>query len=211
MLHVEQNPDISGYWNDIAERYEADASRREGRAAVPRERGLQEEADDAAAVAGQAEHHLQLGRRRAARAGQGRRHRGPHARSMDAAWKDRFVPAARAGLHAATARSTACRCTSRRSASSTTRTCSPRPASTPTAIKTWDDLLAAVKKLKDAGITPIITGGGDKWPMHFYWSHLAMRIGGKDGLRRGAARRGRRLRGPDLRQGRRAASSSSPT
>lgn len=47
------------------------------------------------------------------------------------------------------------------------------------AIKTWDDLLAAVKKFQAAGITPIITGGGDKWPLHFYWSHLAIRIGGK--------------------------------
>ena len=47
-------------------------------------------------------------------------------------------------------------------------------------IKTWDDLLGAVKKLQAAGITPIITGGADKWPVHFYWSHLAMRIGGKE-------------------------------
>jgi raffinose/stachyose/melibiose transport system substrate-binding protein len=47
------------------------------------------------------------------------------------------------------------------------------------AIKTWEQYLAAVKKLKDAGITPIIAGGADKWPMHFYWTHLALRIGGK--------------------------------
>jgi len=47
------------------------------------------------------------------------------------------------------------------------------------AIRSWDDLLAAVKKLQAAGITPIIAGGGDKWPLHFYWSHLAIRIGGK--------------------------------
>ncbi len=46
-------------------------------------------------------------------------------------------------------------------------------------IKTWDDLLGAVKKIQAAGITPILTGGGDKWPLHFYWSHLAIRIGGK--------------------------------
>ena len=26
----------------------------------------------------------------------------------------------------------------------------------------------AVKKLKAAGITPIVMGGGEKWPMHFY-------------------------------------------
>lgn len=47
------------------------------------------------------------------------------------------------------------------------------------AIKTWPDLLAAVKKFQAAGITPIIAGGADKWPLHFYWSHLAMRIGGR--------------------------------
>ena len=46
-------------------------------------------------------------------------------------------------------------------------------------IKTWDDLSAAVTKLKDAGIVPIAGGGGDKWPLHFYWSYLVMRNGGK--------------------------------
>ena len=51
-----------------------------------------------------------------------------------------------------------------------------------TGIKTWDDFLAAVQKLKAAGITPIAGGGGDKWPIHFYWSYLAMRIAGKDGF-----------------------------
>ena len=39
-----------------------------------------------------------------------------------------------------------------------------------------------MKKLKDAGITPIAGGGGDKWPIHFYWSYLAMREAGKDGF-----------------------------
>jgi len=47
------------------------------------------------------------------------------------------------------------------------------------AIKTWDDLLAAVRKLKAAGVTPITVGGGDKWPLHFYWTNLAVRQGGK--------------------------------
>lgn len=49
-------------------------------------------------------------------------------------------------------------------------------------IKTWADFLAAVKKIKAAGITPIAVGGGDKWPVHFYWSYLAMRYAGKDGF-----------------------------
>ena len=49
----------------------------------------------------------------------------------------------------------------------------------PTKIKTWDDLLAAVKALKAAGVTPVVVGGADKWPLHFYWTHLAVRLGGK--------------------------------
>jgi raffinose/stachyose/melibiose transport system substrate-binding protein len=46
-------------------------------------------------------------------------------------------------------------------------------------IKTWDDLLDAVKKLKAAGVTPLVVGGADKWPLHFYWTNLAVRVGGK--------------------------------
>ena len=49
-------------------------------------------------------------------------------------------------------------------------------------IATWDDLLGAVKKLKDANVTPIVVGGADKWPLHFYWTHLAVRLGGKAGF-----------------------------
>jgi raffinose/stachyose/melibiose transport system substrate-binding protein len=50
------------------------------------------------------------------------------------------------------------------------------------AIKTWDDFLAAVQTVKDAGITPIAAGGADKWPLHFYWSYLAMRMAGQEGM-----------------------------
>ncbi|WP_438751072.1 ABC transporter substrate-binding protein [Pararhizobium sp. O133] len=46
-------------------------------------------------------------------------------------------------------------------------------------IKTWNDFLGAVKTLKAADITPIAGGGGDKWPLHFYWSYLVMRNGGQ--------------------------------
>src|SRR5271165_3133055 len=49
-------------------------------------------------------------------------------------------------------------------------------------IKTWEDFLGVVKKLKAAGITPIVVGAGDKWPMHFYYSYLVMRIGGEHAL-----------------------------
>jgi raffinose/stachyose/melibiose transport system substrate-binding protein len=49
-------------------------------------------------------------------------------------------------------------------------------------IKTWDDFLGAVKKLKASGITPIVVGAGEKWPMHFYYSYLVMRLGGEHAL-----------------------------
>ena len=47
---------------------------------------------------------------------------------------------------------------------------------------TWDELLSAVQKLKDAGITPISIGEKDKWPGHFWWASLATRIGGEAGF-----------------------------
>ena len=46
-------------------------------------------------------------------------------------------------------------------------------------IKMWDDLLDAVEQIKAAGITPICMGGKDKWPVHFVWTHLHIRNGGK--------------------------------
>ena len=52
----------------------------------------------------------------------------------------------------------------------------------PQAIKTWDDFLGAVKKAKDAGIIPIMVGGKDKWPVHFYYGYLMVREAGKDGM-----------------------------
>ncbi|SDI56338.1 raffinose/stachyose/melibiose transport system substrate-binding protein [Paraburkholderia steynii] len=49
-------------------------------------------------------------------------------------------------------------------------------------IKTWQDFLAAVKKAKAAGVTPIMVGGKDKWPLHFYYSYLMLREAGKAGM-----------------------------
>jgi raffinose/stachyose/melibiose transport system substrate-binding protein len=45
---------------------------------------------------------------------------------------------------------------------------------------TWEGLLEVVQQLKDAGITPLAVGAGDKWPAHFYYSYLMVRIGGAD-------------------------------
>jgi raffinose/stachyose/melibiose transport system substrate-binding protein len=43
---------------------------------------------------------------------------------------------------------------------------------------TWAEFLDAVRKLKASGTTPIALAGKDKWPGHYYWAYLAMRIGG---------------------------------
>ncbi|RIV35578.1 extracellular solute-binding protein [Micromonospora radicis] len=51
---------------------------------------------------------------------------------------------------------------------------------------TWAQLLAAVRKLKAAGIVPIALAGKDKWPGHYYWAYLAMRIGGLGALQHAA-------------------------
>jgi len=45
-------------------------------------------------------------------------------------------------------------------------------------LKTWDGFKGAVAKLRAAGITPVITGGKDEWPVHFYLGYLLLREGG---------------------------------
>jgi raffinose/stachyose/melibiose transport system substrate-binding protein len=50
----------------------------------------------------------------------------------------------------------------------------------PASLSTWDGFLAGVKKLKDAGITPLALGGKDKWPAQFYWAYLIIRNAGHD-------------------------------
>jgi raffinose/stachyose/melibiose transport system substrate-binding protein len=52
----------------------------------------------------------------------------------------------------------------------------------PASMQSWDGFLAGVKKLKAAGVTPIVVGAGEKWPMHFWYSYLVMRIGGSHAL-----------------------------
>ena len=47
------------------------------------------------------------------------------------------------------------------------------------AVKTWDDLLTATTKIKAAGYVPIGLGGSEKWPIHFYYTLLMLRIGGE--------------------------------
>lgn len=51
---------------------------------------------------------------------------------------------------------------------------------------TWSTFLDTVRKLKEAGVTPIALAGKEKWPGHYYWAYLAMRIGGLDALKQAA-------------------------
>ncbi len=55
---------------------------------------------------------------------------------------------------------------------------------------TWADLLADIKALKAAGITPIAVGEGDKWPGAFWWEYLATRMGGQAGFNAASSRTG---------------------
>ncbi len=45
-------------------------------------------------------------------------------------------------------------------------------------LKTWEGFTGAVSKLRAAGITPVLTGGADKWPVHFYLGYFLLREGG---------------------------------
>jgi len=54
--------------------------------------------------------------------------------------------------------------------------------STPT---TLDELKTDVKKLKDAGITPIAVGAGDKWPAAHWWYQFALHSCSPDTLKAG--------------------------
>ena len=51
---------------------------------------------------------------------------------------------------------------------------------------TWTEYLEAVRKLKAASVTPIALAGKEKWPGHYYWAYLAMRVGGLEALRQAA-------------------------
>lgn len=51
---------------------------------------------------------------------------------------------------------------------------------------TWAEFLDGVGKLKAAGTTPIALAGKEKWPGHYYWAYLAMRVAGLPALREAA-------------------------
>jgi raffinose/stachyose/melibiose transport system substrate-binding protein len=47
---------------------------------------------------------------------------------------------------------------------------------------TWDEYLAAVQKLRGAGIDPLAISGKDKWPSMHLWTYLVLRTGGGEAL-----------------------------
>lgn len=60
----------------------------------------------------------------------------------------------------------------------------------PASLGTWDGFKAAVEQLKSAGITPIALGAMDKWPVHFWWTYLALREAGAQAFTDAKAREG---------------------
>ena len=68
----------------------------------------------------------------------------------------------------------------------------------PASMETWDGFLAGVQTFKDAGITPLAVGAKDKWPAHFWWSKLVVRLAGKDGFQAAARGEGDGFAGEDF-------------
>nr|WP_321455832.1 extracellular solute-binding protein [uncultured Cohaesibacter sp.] len=54
------------------------------------------------------------------------------------------------------------------------------------AIKTWDDFIAAVEKAKAAGLSPLVAGGKDKWPLQTIYSMLLLREAGGEAIQKAA-------------------------
>ncbi len=68
----------------------------------------------------------------------------------------------------------------------------------PASMETWEGFLAGVQTFKDAGITPLAIGAKDKWPAHFWWSKLVVRLAGKDGFEAAARGEGDGFAGEDF-------------
>lgn len=54
--------------------------------------------------------------------------------------------------------------------------------------KTYAEFLTFCEKLKAAGVTPLALGNSDMWPGAFYFTYLALRLGGLEPFRDAAAR-----------------------
>jgi raffinose/stachyose/melibiose transport system substrate-binding protein len=61
-----------------------------------------------------------------------------------------------------------------------------KQAGVASAPKTWPQFLAAITKLKNAGVTPIAIGSKDEWPDAFYWDYLAVKLCSKKVMQQSA-------------------------
>ncbi len=68
----------------------------------------------------------------------------------------------------------------------------------PASMETWEGFLEGVQTFKDAGITPIAVGAKDKWPAHFWWSKLVVRLAGQEGFEAAARGEGDGFAGEDF-------------
>ena len=177
MLHVEQNPQASGFWNDIARRYMAEhpgvkveLQYLENEAYKKKLTTLLQSPERPNIIYSWGGGVL----REQVKAGVIE----DLSSAMTADWRQRFIPAA-VQAYSLNGRIYGVPMLVSQVGFFYNRDLFAKAGVDASAIKTWDDLLAAVKKLKGAGVTPIIVGGADKWPIHFYWTHLAMRNGGK--------------------------------
>ncbi len=68
----------------------------------------------------------------------------------------------------------------------------------PASMNSWDGFLAGVQTIKDAGITPLAIGAKDKWPAHFWWSKLVVRLAGQEGFEAAARGEGDGFAGEDF-------------
>jgi raffinose/stachyose/melibiose transport system substrate-binding protein len=177
VLHVEQNPQASGFWNDIARRYMAEhpgvkveLQYLENEAYKKKLTTLLQSPDRPNIIYSWGGGVL----REQVRAGVIE----DLSSAMTADWRQRFIPAA-IQAYTLDGKVYGVPMLVSQVGFFYNRDLFAKAGVDAGAIKTWDELLAAVKKLKAAGVTPIIVGGADKWPIHFYWTHLAMRNGGK--------------------------------
>lgn len=177
LLHVEQNPQVNGFWNDIAGRYMAahpgvkvEFKYLENEAYKKKLTTLLQSPDRPNIIYSWGGGVL----REQVKAGVIE----DLSSSMTGSWRDRFTPVA-VQAFAVDGKIYGVPMLVSQVGFFFNRDLFAKANVDAGAIKTWDDLLAAVKKLKAAGITPIIVGGADKWPIHFYWTHLAIRNGGK--------------------------------
>ena len=151
-----------------------------------RERGVQDEAHHAAPAGRHARPVPDVGRRRSPPAGRGRPGQGHHRRHRVLEGHDQRRRAR--ACTRSTARTTASRSTSAWSASGTTPSRSPRPASRRRR-RPGTSSSTTSQTLKAKGITPIALAGKDTWTGAFYWAYLAVRNCGQAGHGQGRRHR----------------------